>query len=59
MTEAQQAAFDTAMKALLSVPWDQREDVCAALRFNKIFCWECGYGEPDSPNKNCQCTNDE
>ena len=59
MNERQQKTFDQCIDALLSLPWLEREDVCGALRFNHIFCWECGHGSRENPNKNCQCSNDE
>lgn len=44
---------------LLALPWQEREDVCSAITNNDIFCVYCGYGSPETPNPNCQCTNDD
>jgi hypothetical protein len=54
-TEAQVAAIETIMKALRAVPWQDRESVFLAIRFNKEFCVNCGI---DLDGYRCQCTND-
>lgn len=59
LNDPQRVAWKTAMEALLALPWTERKDVITALRCNDIFCWSCGIGEPDRPNINCQCWNDE
>ena len=43
---------------LLALPYTEREEVCRAIMHNGIFCFSCGYGEPATPNPNCQCGND-
>ena len=47
------------MAAFLALPWNQRSKVFAAVRYNNVFCVECGQGEITSPNPRCQCDNDE
>lgn len=44
---------------LLKIPWDRRKNVLDEVRYNGIFCPECGMGERTAPNQNCQCWNDE
>lgn len=53
------ATAEMFIKALLDLPWDKRADVFWRVRFNGIFCTDCGEGSVESPNKNCQCQNDE
>lgn len=59
MTIAQEEAVAAIMKILLSFKWNEREEVFSSVRYNDIFCYHCGMGEPDRPNKNCQCWNDD
>lgn len=44
---------------LLALEPDDRVTVFAEVRFNGIFCPECGFGSRDDPNENCPCSNDE
>lgn len=58
MSEKDQA--DAIIDLLLALPEGaSRSDVMSKVRYNSIFCIECGYGSRDCPNPRCQCTNDE
>ena len=46
------------IEMLLALPWEKREDVIAAVKYNRIFCWHCGMGERDRPNPYCRCSDD-
>jgi hypothetical protein len=59
VNEQQTKAFDRAQQVLLDLPESERKDVLAALQYNGIFCWHCGYGSHEHPNADCQCWNDE
>lgn len=43
---------------LLELPADKRAQILAEVRYNDVFCPECGVGEPNNPNPDCQCRND-
>lgn len=56
MTPEQDYAVQLIMKTILALPsYEQRQEVFSAVRFNDIFCVECGYGSLENPNPNCQC----
>ena len=59
MNANQEATANKITESLLALPWQEREDVIHAVRFNNIFCWHCGYGSRETPNPDCQCWNDE
>ncbi len=59
MNERQQILADLIVSALLAVPDVDREDVCQAIRHNGVFCFACGIGSRERPNRNCQCGNDQ
>lgn len=47
------------IELLLPLPPGDRAEVIAAVRYNGIFCPDCGYGDLARPNPHCQCQNDE
>lgn len=47
------------IEALLALPEDDRAAAIAEIHRNDIFCWQCGYGTREEPNRHCQCWNDE
>jgi len=58
VNKSQTAAYNTILKIFLALPWADRAEVFSAIRSNPVFCTECGYGELDSPNKDCGCNWD-
>jgi hypothetical protein len=58
MNDQQKAAYENCFAALIELPWQQRAEVFANLRYNDTFCTACGYGERGNPHPNCQCEND-
>jgi len=52
-------ALAKAIELFLSIPFEKRSETFSALKYNGIFCAECGYGSRERPNQNCQCWNDE
>ena len=59
MNHRQEETVKVILDLLLSLPWSEREEVCSAIRFNRVFCFSCGMGQETNPNPNCQCQNDE
>lgn len=59
MTPDGERTAEEILEALIALPWDQRSEVWKSVRYNDIFCVECGQGEIDRPNPHCQCQNDE
>lgn len=47
------------MAMFLAVPEVGRSDVIDKIRYNNIFCMNCGTGSIERPNRHCQCDNDE
>lgn len=43
------------IEMLLEIPEEDRAEVFAAVRHNRIFCVECGFGSPEHPNPGCHC----
>lgn len=54
-----QAIYLSALRGMLSLLPEERQEMWRKLKYNEYFCVECGYGSVEHPNKNCQCWNDE
>lgn len=53
------AASEAIIDILLKLSPDERVEAIQTVHANDVFCPTCGLGEPDHPNKYCQCWNDE
>ena len=51
-------ASEEIIDILLKLEPHERAEAFSAVRHNGLFCVACGYGEPEHPNKFCQCEND-
>jgi hypothetical protein len=58
-TMKNKVVIDAVIEALLTVPENERLDVIRDVVHNPYFCFQCGYGDRERPNVNCQCWNDE
>jgi hypothetical protein len=56
MNDRQQRAYAAIMAQIAMLPWEEREEVCAAVRYNGDICFECGMA---TDGQRCHCTNDE